>query len=145
MNLKAWDLSRHPRELARVICEVMDDMAPQQEEVNRMIGKLQPFLTSGICPAVFDQATGEAAGFLIVLGDGKKKPIRAANIWIREKWRRRGAALLLFDALLKEMCISGLAKMDISFIKSDNMASRLAVQTAGGRVIHKYCRYWMEV
>lgn len=145
MHLRAWDLSRYPRELSRVLHETLENESPGQEMINRMVGRLTPFLSDGICPAVFDQRTGEAVGCAIALGDGRRKPVRIANAVVAERWRRRGAAVMLMDAALDALEKRGAAEADISFVRSDNLASKMTVQKAGGRLIHRYSRYVLEI
>lgn len=145
MGLKTTDLSEQPRELARVMHEVMESDAPGQEAVNRAVGRLQAFMTYGMCPAAYDQRTGEAAGFLVSIGNGKEKPVRIANLWIKEAWRRKGAAVMLFEALLNEALRRNMAEIDASFVVKDNLASEMTARAAGGAVIHSYCRYGLEI
>ena len=112
------------------------------EAMNRVIGRLHGLLADGFCPFVYH---GERpVGFLLSLRKSGG-PVRILTLWTAEAWRRKGVTAVLFNEFAREAERQKMTAFDASQIREDNLASRMSVELAGGRVIRRYRRYEMMI
>jgi len=134
-------LAENPRKLAEVLCHVMEGEI-DCESANRLIGRLHPFVCPALCPVAM--LGGDPIGFLLTIRKNAARP-RIVNLWVKQRFRRRGITALLFDSFAREADLLGVMEADASMVSKDNLASRLGVELAGGEVTHYYCRYKMQI
>ena len=134
------DLAKRPRELAGAICEIMEETGA--EAMNRLVGTVCKELIPELCPVVF--ADNHPVGVLLTLGKGSGSA-RITMLWVKEAWRGRGVQAVLFDEALEAMDELGIQATEVSWIDSKNLASRLCVERAGGRVIRRYWLYEIKI
>ena len=134
-------LSRGPRALAQTVCSVMEGEVAQ-EDANRLVGRIFPSLSPDFCPVAVRE--NHPVGFLLTLEKRGIRP-RIVSLWVRKEWRGKGVTAALFDDLAQAAERRGIMSMDGSMIHSDNIASRLGAERAGGSVIHRYYQYWKWV
>lgn len=130
-----------PRELAGLLACVMEGEL-DYECACRLVGRIRPLLAEGFCPCV--RVSGEPVGILLSIWNKKERP-RAATLWVKEAWRRKGVTAVLFDYVLRSADREGLTELDGSMLRADNLSSVLGAETAGGCVNQRYSYYWMWV
>lgn len=128
------DLLRTPRIYADAICEIMDGEI-DSEAASRLVHRLLPHAAEGLCPVVYVQE--KPAAFLLTVRK-KGERARIVTMWVRKPWRRMGLTAVLFDAVADHMERRNEYEMDASQVNADNAASRMSIEAAGGRIIHRY-------
>ncbi len=135
------DLIRMPRAYAEAICEIMDGEIGR-ETANRLVHRLLPHAADSLCPVVY--VKGKPAAFLLTVRK-KGERARIVTVWVKKAWRRLGLTVVLFDDVADCMERLGEREIDASLVHSDNAASRMGIESAGGRVIHRYRIYQSEI
>lgn len=131
---------RNPRRFADAVCAVMQ-LSNGNEQINRVIGQMLPFIEPRLSPVVFVE--NKPIGFLLTIKKAPQPP-RIVTLWVHEMWRRKGVTAVLFDEAAQQAEAMNFTNIDASLIRKDNMASRLGVEYAGGRVIHRYRQYEID-
>ncbi len=136
----------HPRKFSAAVCGVMG-IEERQEEMNRVIAQLMPFVEKRLCPVVF---VGEKPiGFLLTIRKKSKEkhpqPPRIVTLWVHEAWRRKGVTAVLFDRFAQEAQKLHIMQTDASLICADNLASKLGAEYAGGTAVRRYRQYYIYI
>lgn len=130
-----------PREMADALGSVMGENAGR-DDINRILGKLIPVLDKDLCPVAM--VNGVPVGFLLTMRIKNRLP-RILTLWVHERWRSKGITALLFVELYRGLREKRIVEADASLIRSDNIISRNGVEAAGGRVVHRYSQYRLNL
>ena len=136
----AEEMADSPRALNEAVCRVMGGEA-DRERMAQAIEAVRPFLQKEMCPVVC--VHGKPVGYLLTL-QGRSGRARIVTMWVHEAWRRKGATAILFDAAAHAMEWLGIDEIDASWVRTDNSASVMSIENAGGRLIHRYRMYRMD-
>jgi hypothetical protein len=119
----------------------------QRQYMERVMDILMPFLEKTLCPVVF--VGDEPVGFLLTIRKKSKEKHpqtpRIVTLWVHEKWRRKGVTAVLFDCFARQSLRLNITQADASLIRTDNLASRLGAEYAGGEEIRRYRQYRVDI